>query len=281
MKRKAIPKKIRFEVFKRDKFSCQYCGQKAPDVILHVDHLDPVSKGGTNEILNLVTSCVDCNSGKSNVLLSDETVLAKQRAQVELCQDRLEQLKMMMEWKKSLRDLDDAAVAYVLEHFEVRTPGWSINENGKKALANLLTKYAFENVLTAVDLSCQRYLKIDEVGIATKDSVTTALDRIGGILFVQALPDDEQELYRVRKAFQRKMLLKNYYYDHAQCLKLLRRARDCGATPQHLMKVVELSRNWTVLVQEIEHIELVYSENPEGVRWLFDEPRSPPEYVEL
>lgn len=45
-KRKAISKKIRFEVFKRDSFTCQYCGEKAPDVILHVDHIDPVAKGG-------------------------------------------------------------------------------------------------------------------------------------------------------------------------------------------------------------------------------------------
>lgn len=36
-KRKGIPRSIRFEVFKRDMFTCQYCGRKAPDVILEVD----------------------------------------------------------------------------------------------------------------------------------------------------------------------------------------------------------------------------------------------------
>ena len=30
-KRKAISKKMRFEVFKRDKFTCQYCGRSVPD----------------------------------------------------------------------------------------------------------------------------------------------------------------------------------------------------------------------------------------------------------
>ena len=62
MARKAIPKSVRFEVFKRDKFTCQYCGASAPDVILEIDHIRPVSKGGTNDILNLVTACRDCNS---------------------------------------------------------------------------------------------------------------------------------------------------------------------------------------------------------------------------
>jgi 5-methylcytosine-specific restriction endonuclease McrA len=60
-KRKAIGKKIRFEVFKRDKFTCQYCGEKSPDVILHIDHINPVAEGGGNDIINLITSCVACN----------------------------------------------------------------------------------------------------------------------------------------------------------------------------------------------------------------------------
>lgn len=60
----AISKKVRFEVFKRDGFKCQYCGRSAPDVILHVDHINPVSNGGNNDIMNLVTSCSECNLGK-------------------------------------------------------------------------------------------------------------------------------------------------------------------------------------------------------------------------
>lgn len=62
--RKALSQKVRFEVFNRDSFTCQYCGAKAPDVILQVDHITPVAAGGTNDVLNLVTSCQACNSGK-------------------------------------------------------------------------------------------------------------------------------------------------------------------------------------------------------------------------
>ena len=80
--RKPLSKKIRFEVFKRDSFTCQYCGQQAPDVVLHVDHIDPVALGGGNEMINLITSCAGCNGGKSATPLDDNTVLAKQRAQL-------------------------------------------------------------------------------------------------------------------------------------------------------------------------------------------------------
>jgi len=44
--RKELSKSIRFEIFKRDSFKCQYCGRMAPEVVLHVDHIKPVAEGG-------------------------------------------------------------------------------------------------------------------------------------------------------------------------------------------------------------------------------------------
>ena len=80
-KRKPLAKSIRFEVFKRDHFTCQYCHRKATDVILQVDHITPVSKGGTNDLMNLVTSCVDCNLGKRDRILSDDSIVTKKNRQ--------------------------------------------------------------------------------------------------------------------------------------------------------------------------------------------------------
>ncbi len=62
--RKPISTKTRFDVFKRDNFTCLYCGSVPPSVILHIDHIVPVSKGGGNEKTNLATSCSACNLGK-------------------------------------------------------------------------------------------------------------------------------------------------------------------------------------------------------------------------
>lgn len=61
---------LRFSVFMRDGFCCRYCGMGAGDgAILHADHVMPASKGGPTTIDNLVTSCLECNLGKSNKLL--------------------------------------------------------------------------------------------------------------------------------------------------------------------------------------------------------------------
>jgi len=71
VKRKAISKKVRFDVFKRDSFECQYCGATPPKAIMHVDHIVPVAEGGGNEEENLITACSDCNLGKGARSLDD------------------------------------------------------------------------------------------------------------------------------------------------------------------------------------------------------------------
>ncbi len=63
-KRKGLNPKLRFEVLARDGFACQYCGARAPVARLQVDHIDPVDAGGSDDPLNLITSCWECNIGK-------------------------------------------------------------------------------------------------------------------------------------------------------------------------------------------------------------------------
>ncbi len=69
-KRKSLSKKTRFDVFKRDYFTCQYCGSKPPSVLLEVDHIVAVASGGENDTDNLITACEDCNRGKGARALS-------------------------------------------------------------------------------------------------------------------------------------------------------------------------------------------------------------------
>jgi hypothetical protein len=67
IKRKPIKPSLRFEILKRDNYRCQMCGVTAKDgATLEIDHITPVSKGGTNEASNLQVLCRDCNAGKSD-----------------------------------------------------------------------------------------------------------------------------------------------------------------------------------------------------------------------
>ena len=66
-KRKSLPASLRYQILSRDNYTCQACGAKAEDgVLLEVDHIYPISKGGTNEPRNLRTLCRTCNRGKGD-----------------------------------------------------------------------------------------------------------------------------------------------------------------------------------------------------------------------
>jgi hypothetical protein len=56
----------RRNLFKRDKYTCLYCGvQPGPDE-LTVDHIMPKSRGGTSTWENCALACVECNKRKAN-----------------------------------------------------------------------------------------------------------------------------------------------------------------------------------------------------------------------
>lgn len=63
----SLSRRLRFEILRRDNHTCRYCGAKAPDVALAVDHVIPQTLGGNDDPTNLVTACVDCNQGKASV----------------------------------------------------------------------------------------------------------------------------------------------------------------------------------------------------------------------
>lgn len=94
-KRESISKKLRFEVFKRDSFICQYCGKHPPEVVLEIDHIRPVFDGGGSEIDNLLVACFDCNRGKGKELLSNipMSVADKKAMEIEREDQRREYLK--------------------------------------------------------------------------------------------------------------------------------------------------------------------------------------------
>jgi len=154
--RKPIGKKMRFEVFKRDKFTCQYCGRKAPDVILEVDHIKPVAEGGKNTILNLITSCRDCNRGKGKVRLEENEEVVKQQDRLQELAEKREQMKMLLDWRNELADFMDNQAAELNEYIGKLT-GWRCTESGLAKLKNLLSRFSFQEVIEAIDISYSRY----------------------------------------------------------------------------------------------------------------------------
>jgi hypothetical protein len=89
MERKAvigreISPQLRNEILERNGFTCQQCGAGPGDpdpfnpsrkVRLHIDHIIPVTQGGTNDKNNLRVMCSACNQAKSNIQIPSESAL--------------------------------------------------------------------------------------------------------------------------------------------------------------------------------------------------------------
>ena len=198
-KRKPISKKLRFEVFKRDSFTCQYCGRSAPEVLLQVDHIQPVSKGGQNDILNLITSCRDCNLGKGAKKLDDNTAIVKIKKQLDEVNERREQLEMLMRWKNELLKIREQELDDVCEYWAGMVDPYYMNENGKQIMKKLLYRFSIKEVLEAIDIACHSYLKFipdkNEKGkyILDHRSVENAFNKIGGICYNRRKNNAESE----------------------------------------------------------------------------------------
>lgn len=70
----SLPRRVRFEILRRDNHACRYCGAKAPRVELEVDHVIPRHHGGTDDRWNLTAACVDCNRSKGAGIPHDDVI---------------------------------------------------------------------------------------------------------------------------------------------------------------------------------------------------------------
>lgn len=244
----AIGKKLRFEVFKRDKFTCQYCGRKAPDVVLNADHIEPVAEGGTDDILNLTTSCFDCNSGKGKRRLDDDSVVEKQRAQLEALQERQEQIRMMIEWQRSLVDMDGEAVD-AAAGFWAELTGFFLTETGRGKLRSLIKKFGLEESLEAMRASTH-YLEATETGVNTLESVEVAFDKIGGICVVRRA---EKENPALREAFMIRGIIRKRlsYIKEWEAKDILEIAVKLGADSELLRAIAYGNSTWTAWRSEM------------------------------
>lgn len=247
-KRKAIDKKTRFEVFKRDSFKCQYCGQCAPDVILNVDHINPVSKGGTNNLLNYITACEDCNNGKSDRLLSDNSVVSKQRAQIEELGRRREQLEQMLKWRDELGKLNYTSISAAIKAWDSICPGRKLTNSGIVDLTSVFKKYGLSITLDAIE-SVKRHVKIID-GELDDESVSKAFASIKGIARVLSQPEWKRELLYIRGIARNRF----QYVNESVCLAQMEEAYHAGVDIESIRRATLTTRSWTQWGKEIERM---------------------------
>lgn len=153
-KRKAISKKVRFEIFKRDGFICQYCGAHPPAAVLHVDHIVAVAAGGSNETDNLITSCQPCNIGKGARDISVAPQALKDRA-AEIA-EREEQLRGYQEICEAQRERADEEVWRVVRAMYGADKS-EVDRRTYQSIHRFIQRLGVYPVLEAVDIALCRF----------------------------------------------------------------------------------------------------------------------------
>jgi hypothetical protein len=151
-KRKSLSKKLRFDLFKRDSFQCVYCGNRPPNVLLEIDHIIPHSKGGKDKIENLVTSCFDCNRGKSNRELTE----VPNAISSEISQEKLIQYKTYIKYVKELQKIKTEELELVCAIFEKYNTGYTPSDNFRNTITQFLEKIGLEKTCYAMEVSCTK-----------------------------------------------------------------------------------------------------------------------------
>jgi hypothetical protein len=122
----------------------------------------------------------------------------KQRKQMELIQERREQLELMLDWKKSLTEFEDEKVTMVSDYWTSMMKPYSLNENGLNSLGKLIKKFPIEDILESIDIANKKYLTFDDEGKTTKESVEEAFNKVGGICALKNMPELKQKMAYIK-----------------------------------------------------------------------------------
>lgn len=237
IKRKPIGKKLRFEIFKRDAFTCQYCGKSAPDIILHIDHINPIVGGGDNDLLNLVTSCVDCNLGKGARRLSDNSVILKQKQQLKESSEKIEQLKLMIQWKEEMSKIYDLKVQPIEKIFSDKT-GFSFSDNGRTIIKDAINELGYSLVYDATLKSIQSYYNPDK-----QDTVQKTFDyiyRIARSLQQVAKNPEMADIFKIKNFICKKFYSVKVY----EVIPSLKKIRENGVSIEEMLEATATLNSW-------------------------------------
>lgn len=162
--RTAIGKKLRFTIFSRDNYTCRYCGRQSDAVVLHVDHVQPVCDGGTNDPENLITSCADCNLGKGG--RSPSQAAPTEADRLRLAQERNEQAAAFVAAKVAVEERAKMR-ALVLDYWCDARGAKEMDRSTLNTIMSYVGEFGVETVLQWIDKAvarCNHYDRDSKLG---------------------------------------------------------------------------------------------------------------------
>jgi hypothetical protein len=245
--RTPVSKVLRFEVFKRDNFTCQYCGRMAPDVVLEIDHIKPIAKSGKTTILNLVTSCYDCNRGKGAKKLTDNQMLKKQQDQLKMLNEKREQLKLMIKWQEGLSKFEDEQVDMISDVISNKC-GYGLSEVGKCNFKKHIKKFGVNEVLESINISFTQYYKHG----GKENEIDKAIAYVPRICYWRIKSKENPFFYKAQ--YIRGIVRNRFRVDDARLNTMLKKLVNDSESYDVICELAKTAKNWTCFWEEINEL---------------------------
>lgn len=216
----------------------------APDVILEVDHVNPVKNGGDGDILNLVTSCKDCNRGKGAKKLSENQEVKAQQEQLKELNTKREQMQMMLKWRDELKRFDNEQIDAVNSIIQA-VSGRALSEHGRGVVKKVIKSFGLESALKATEIAVDKYYYPQR-----EDSISHAIDKIGGICYSLKKSCDDP-MYSKRAYISGIMRNRFSYFDKSRTWKMLNSIVVDDESAEDVQNIAKDARNFTQFWQWI------------------------------
>lgn len=195
--------------------------------------------------MNLITACEECNQGKKDRTLDDNSILVKQKQQLEELSIKREQLEMMITWRDSLQSFNKEVSDLIVEKINNFIKPFTINDNGKGVITKWLKKFQVSEILDAIEFSAESKIK----GTAmTSELADQFFNYIPKIATIKRKPPEEQKLFYIRGILRNRI-----YVNEKHVMHLIKSWISYGGDVDNLVEIAKNVPNWTAFKLIVEN----------------------------
>jgi len=241
-------KRIKFEVFEKDSFRCQFCGSRAPNVTLKLLRIQETNDKDT--WLNtafLSTSCTNCENKKAGII-NDGFI------SIEELEERLQQLKMLINWRKGMFKIRKQQLENLITYWQNKIPGYEINSDQKKHLLSYMTKYSGDEIRNAMNVACDKFVNFNPDKSYDHSSVSDAFYKVQEICLQKteiANSNETEGLNQIHVHLKQNI---DGFFDAQRAAQWLTYARSWEVSIEDLIRMAQSVATWTEFAVNIDEM---------------------------
>lgn len=248
-----VYKRIKFEVFEKDSFKCQVCGAVAPNVNLTLHRLQNNQQAENwLDPAFLTTFCESCQ--RKNSSQESANTVNNGHLSLNALEERLEQLKMLINWRKGMIKIRKRQLASLVEFWQELVPSIFLSEVHKKTLLSCISKYSSEDIKEAMRLAVQEFIVVHQDGSIARDSFQMAFANIPEICYRKTKvrkTREAEELYHIHDILEERI---DGFFDSARVIQWLHYARSWDVHLEELIQMAARVTNWTQFSCSIDEL---------------------------